>query len=338
MKKNAVLVCQAPVEVPNILYFYEEIKDKYAHISFVSRDTNSFNDFFKLLGLRGDYVHWENNYCFDSLRPWTWRNYQRQVLSNIAKLDMTDCDIYYSSRYDFFSYCHFMHLPASTLFFYRDKRDSEVWRYKGLGEMNIKQRIRKMVDLIVKSLYCRTKFKYDNCGSISILGFSPFRLGHNVMPNLTNRQEIEMYKKYRYHVKVEYEKQAVLFTEPYRNPFQTESDYISKNRLIVNELHKKGYAVIMKGHPRLGGCQEIEPDVDTIIPNYVPSEFIDFSMFDIAIGFVSTALCGVSDIMPVYSIINLCEVTNEKLANYWRQYLTDNSNGKVRFICNFDEI
>ena len=70
---------QAPVEVPNILYFYEEIKDKYSHITFVSRDTNSFNDFFQLLGLKGDYIHWENNHNFDSLKPWTWRNFRKQI-------------------------------------------------------------------------------------------------------------------------------------------------------------------------------------------------------------------------------------------------------------------
>lgn len=337
-KKKAILVCQAPVEVPNILYFYEEIKDKYAHITFVSRDTNSFNEFFQLLGLKGDYVHWENNHSFDSLKPWTWGKCRKQITDNISKMDLNDCDVYYSSRYDFFSYCHFMHFPSSTVFIYRDKKDSEVWRYKGLGKMNAKQVIRKIADQIVKSLYCRTPFKYDNCGSISILGFSPHRLGHKVLPDLTDSQEKEMYRKYRYYAKVDYPKKAVLFTEPFRNHFQTEADYISKNRLIVTELHKRGFAVIMKGHPRLGVCKEIESEVDAIVPNYVPSEFIDYSMFDIAVGFVSTALCGVCNSLPSFSIIDMCEITNIEQANYWRLYMSDNSKGKVQFISNFDQL
>lgn len=336
--KKAILVCQAPVEVPNILYFYEEIKDKYSHITFVSRDTNSFNDFFQLLGLKGDYIHWENNHSFDSLKPWTWRNFRKQINDNISKMDLNGCDVYYSSRYDFFSYCHFMKFPSSTVFIYRDKKDSEVWRYKGLGKMNLKHMIRKIADQIVKSLYCGTAFKYDNCGSISILGFSPRKMNHKVLPNLTECQEMEMYKKYRYQANVDYPKKAVLFTEPFRNHFQTEDDYISKNKLIVAELHKRGYAVIMKGHPRLGVCREIESEVDAIIPNYVPSEFIDFSMFDIAIGFVSTALCGVCDSLPSFSIIDMCEITDTELADYWRQYLSDNSKGKVKFITNFEQI
>ena len=33
LKKTALLVCQAPVEVPNILQFYEEVRDKYNKIT-----------------------------------------------------------------------------------------------------------------------------------------------------------------------------------------------------------------------------------------------------------------------------------------------------------------
>ena len=338
LKKTALLVCQAPVEVPNILQFYEEVRDKYNKITFVSRDTNSYNDFFKYLGIKANYVRWVNDCRFDSFKPQTWTNFRKQILNNLSNLQLENCDVYYSSRFDFFSYCHFKEFPKSATFIYRDKRDSEVWCNKGQGKVCLKSHIRMILDKYIKQFYCGVELSYYNCGSNSILGFDPLKLGHIVRPKLSDDEEIQMIKKYSYTPNVKSRNVVIFFTEPYRNRFHDESDYIVVNRKIVEELHNRGYYVVLKGHPRLGICEEIRDIVDEIIPSYIPSEFIDYSNFTKAVGFVSTALCGASKYIPTYSVLDICSITDEHLADYWRIFLNKNSSGNIIFLKDIADI
>lgn len=338
VKRRALLVCQAPVEVPNILKFYEEIKGEYFDITFVSRDTNSYNEFFQYIGVNANFVRWENNGKFDSLRPWTWINFKKQIRKNLAGMNLDNCDVFYSSRYDFFSYCHFKRFPNSTRFIYRDKKDSEVWCNKGEDRTTLKIHIKRLLDRYIKQWYCGIKLRYDNCGSISILGFDPNKIGHTVRKKLSDDEEKQIIKKYTYKPNVVGIKNVVFFTEPYRNRFHDQNDYISMNIRIVNELHKKGYKVILKGHPRLGICEEIKQSVDDVIPNFIPSEFINYADFDFAIGFVSTALCGTAGIIPTYSVLDMCLITDKHLADYWRSFINRNSNDSVIFLRDFSKI
>ena len=336
MKRRALLVCQAPVEVPNILCFYEEIKNRYDDITFVSRDTDSYNKFFQYIGIKAHFVRWVNDSKFNSLKPWTWISFKKQVKKNLINLRLDNCDVYYTSRYDFFSYCHFKQFPESVTFIYRDKKDSEVWCYKGENKASFKIHIRRLIEKYIKQFYCGIKLDYDNSGSVSILGFDPTRLGHVIRKNLSDAEEREIQQKYSYSFKLKSGKNAIFFTEPFRNRFHEENDYIEMNKMVVNELHRKGYSVILKGHPRLGVCAEITQMVDDIIPNYIPSEFINYFSFDIAIGFVSTALCGTASIIPTYSVLDICSITDKQLANNWRQFIKNESNNQVLFITNFD--
>ena len=105
-------------------------------------------------------------------------------------------------------------------------------------------------------------------------------------------------QKYSYTPNVIGNNLVILFTEPYRNKFQTREDYSRMNVNIVQSLQAKGYQVIMKGHPRIGILESIKDLVDDIVPIFVPSEFIDYSIFRFAIGFVSTSLCNSARYIP----------------------------------------
>ncbi|MCU6770345.1 Uncharacterised protein [uncultured Bacteroides sp.] len=338
MAKNAILVCQAPVEIPNILCFYEEIKNRYKDITIVSRDTNSYNEFFQYIGLEANFVRWSNDYRFDALNPFTWIAFRKQIKENVDKLKIDNVDVFYSSRYDFFSYCHFKQFPLSTTFTYRDKKDSEVWCYKGTNKASFKVSIKRKLEKFIKQCFCGTKLEYYNCGAHSILGFNPQNLRHTIKKKLSDTEEKSIIQKYSYKPHTNSKYTAIFFTEPYRNKFQDSNDFISVNKTIISELHKKGYAIILKGHPRIGLCKEIEHLADDIIPNFIPSEFIDYNEFNIAIGFVSTALCGTSQIIPSYSVLDLCSITDKRLAEHWRQFLNELSNNKIVFINSFSDI
>lgn len=337
--ERAILVCQAPVEVPNILSFYDEVSLYYKEITIVSRDTESFNDFFKYIGIKANYACWKLTDDFRPFKPWTWRHFKRQVKKNLSGIPTENCDVYYSSRYDFFSYCHFIKFGENVSFYYRDKMDSVVWQYAGLHELNTIQSIKMKVEQWIKEMYCGAKLSYSNCGTLSILGFCPEKIGHYIYPILSEQEQNRVINKYTYCPAIGNTFPTVLFlTEPFRNKFHTQTDYVNMNKMVVVELQKRGYKVIMKGHPRLGVCEEIKNIVDDCIPQFVPSEFIDYKKFCLAIGFVSTALCGASVAIPSYSVLNMCQITDTELASYWRNFLNKHSDNKVKFLSSFEQL
>lgn len=148
-----------------------------------------------------------------------------------------------------------------------------------------------------------------------------------------------VYTKYKYkQCEGENGRTALLFTEPYRNHFQTESNYNLLNEQIVSNLHKKGYKVAVKGHPRIGCNKNALKLSDFEIPSYIPSEFLDIHSFDLVIGFVSTAICNIPSDIPSYSVLPLCTITNQIEANYWYNYINELGHGRVILLTDWSMI
>lgn len=335
MNDKAYIVCQAPVEVPNVLSLYEYCKDLYREIIIVSSCTDSYMRFFEYLHIKATFIEWKN--CeIDFLRNVSLKKYRKNIQRNLQQTDLHNSDVYYTSRLDFFALCHFLEFPEETKFFYRGLMDDKVWKVGEAKNGRIKSHISSCLVRLRKEIFCHNRLYYYNCNSLSILGFSPKELNHRLLHSFDNEDYI--IKKYKYVPKATSAKVAILYTEPYRNAFHTEEDYIYLNHEIVKKLHEKGYYVIMKGHPRIGICKEIESEVDEIIPQYVPAEFIDVKCFTLAIGFVSTALASASESIPTYSVLDLCQTTNKELALYWKDYLFNVAGDKIIYLNNFDEI
>lgn len=131
---------------------------------------------------------------------------------------------------------------------------------------------------------------------------------------------------------------VIFFTEPYRNKFQTEEDYMAINKTIITSLQSKNYKVGIKGHPRIGLPDELKDMADFEIPAYIPSEFIDIKGFDFAIGFVSTSICSASSQIKAYSVLPMCTIIDEPQVVYWHDYIDKQSNGKVIYLSDFNQI
>lgn len=144
--------------------------------------------------------------------------------------------------------------------------------------------------------------------------------------------------RYKIPVPIDNPKIVLLFTEPYRNHYQSEQNYMYVHKLIFDQLHKKGYAVVVKGHPRIG-CLDLAIKLsDYEIPQYVPAEFLDLSKFAFTIGFVSTSVCNAAKHILSYSVLPLCEVADPNEQDYWYNYMQNNSENKVVFLDNWDSI
>lgn len=118
----------------------------------------------------------------------------------------------------------------------------------------------------------------------------------------------------------------------------TYKSYILTVKKIVRELQTKSYNVFIKAHPRVGIQKELVDIVGVnIIPEYIPSEFIDTQEYELCLGFESTSLVGFSNNeIKTYSLLLLLDIISEKRCRFMMQYLTTMSGGKIRFISSTD--
>lgn len=336
MKKRAVIICQAGHEAANVLDLYEDLKSKYADITFVSNINDSYSNFFKLFPINAKYLTWET-LPFSCRNPFDWKNWRAKLRKEVEMLGNGDFDFYYTCVHDPNLLARFRYFPKSVKFLYRAGKEMELCGNEGMpSNMKFMYKVKFRIIKLMTSYACKSWLHFHNSGSGVCIAFDPKKLGHTILPIFKNYGSIR--KLYSYKPSCGTGQLAILFTEPYRNKFQTEENYNDMNVNIVNNLHEMGYKVVMKGHPRIGNCKAIENLVDEIIPLFVPSEFIDYTIFSIAIGFVSTSICNSSEQIPSYTVLDMCEIIDAKEAKGWHEYLDKNSDGKVKYLSSFDEI
>ena len=77
---------------------------------------------------------------------------------------------------------------------------------------------------------------------------------------------------------------------------------------------------------------------DNEVPSYIPSEYLDITSFEFAIGFVSTSLCSESEEIKSYSVLPMCEIIDEREKKFWVKYLSEMKGSKVVFLNDFISI
>jgi len=110
-------------------------------------------------------------------------------------------------------------------------------------------------------------------------------------------------------------------------------DSYSKTLISILKIYKKkGFEIIVKGHPRNGFSQSIKTSISDEIPKYIPAELVDISSFDYVIGIHSFSLCYFSkNHNKVYSIINSFDFNNKIQKNETIKYLEVNSEYQIKF-------
>ena len=148
----------------------------------------------------------------------------------------------------------------------------------------------------------------------------------------------DIHKKYQFPLGIKGDKLAIVLTEPYRFEYQTEQNYNAINLKIVDYLHSKGYKVAMKGHPRLGNHPLLINKCDEIIDPSIPTEFLDLKGVKFVISFVSTSMCQAASRVKAYSVLPMCEITDQSMYDYFYKFVETSGKGKVKMISSFEEI
>ncbi|MBV4223337.1 alpha-2,8-polysialyltransferase family protein [Bacteroides xylanisolvens] len=327
---RSIIFSQAPAKIVAVLNCYEHELSEGREITIVVRASlKGLYQFYKELGLKANIQIIEDRGSV----LYFWKNKRQDKdlirLLNLNKID--DIKVFFTDIYDY-GMGKIMH---NLMSFYPihilsplDVADGECYEERQQNLSFVHK---------CKEIICSYVYKISLC---YIYGEGCWTL---VMDNrklnfpkidYSDRKVCDRYKKT---ISVHAEKTVIFFTEPYRFSYQSKEEYDEMNRQIIDEIHRAGYKVAVKGHPRIGCQEDAERMADELIANYIPAEYIDFSTFDFAIGFTSTSLCEVANDIKAYSVFKMCTVTDKKAYLDFAGYMERNGRN-VKFIKSYSEM
>ena len=331
---KSLIFCQSPAFLPVVLSCYGEEQSKGRQVIIVVRNAYGMFKFLDSLNLEARICFFENPVTSGVQLLGSHSTISTQIKSDIRSLSFEnakDNNVFFTDMLDdFIQALYLKELIFCSISWIIDERSVDR-RPFWFNNKSVPYKLR---------LLC---FVYSYLYNIK---FIPAKTDHwtiafdvNEFGNGIRKYDISKIKQqYRFKVACHGAKKAIFYTEPYRNSFQTKEDYDLMNKNIIDELHSLGYIVLVKGHPRIG-CNEVALQYsDEEIPSYIPAEFVNLRDFDLAIGFVSTSLCISASEIPSYSVLPMCSIVNKEEADYWKEYLMNNSKERVVLLSSFSEI
>jgi len=330
---KSIIFCQAPIEIPAVIGLYDKLINQNKEITIISLRTDSYKKFFEYLGLNARLLYWEEINLFDIKNIFCPCSLQKKIEAKISTIDLWDSEIYFTSRFDSQLALYLNTFIKTNIPITYCYAKDNIWIKKPNAKVGIKQIIKFTVEYLLTGCNVR----YFKTGDYVYL--PEIKIFNTSVINVTKDRDLQtVLDKYMYRPKQNDFRKAIFFTEPYRNRFQSEKNYNDLNLIIVERLKSNGFYVIMKGHPRIGAHPLLIDSVDEIIPEYIPSEFIDVRNFDLAIGFVSTALTESSKFIPAYSVLNICEIINKTEYEYWKDFLEKVGENRIQYISSISEL
>ena len=162
---------------------------------------------------------------------------------------------------------------------------------------------------------------------------------NNIKRKKSFQIEYKLLHKYLFNPKININK-TILLVESNEINSRTIINYEMKLKKLLMSLKKQGCTIIVKPHPRLGYSSFLEPFIDELIDDYIPAELIDCHSIFAIIGISSLSLARLAKIYPTktYSLLDLLGFKDNKLKSHLKNYLNRQSDNKLKFINNFDEL
>lgn len=123
---------------------------------------------------------------------------------------------------------------------------------------------------------------------------------------------------------------------------------IKKDSLLslYEKLRKLPFKIVIKLHPDLPNQESELKQVQQIfgnseiLPYYIPAELVFSSIKKNVLAVASGGLIAASQInhLKAISLLELVEWRDEKLKQYFKNYLREKSNNKIIFVNNFEEL
>lgn len=329
--RKSIIFCQAPLKLSSVLDCYDKEKKKDSEVTIIVRNTKTSYDFLKKLDIDARILYFEiHNAPF-----YKYKRIKKSIRNDIELLKINEKDevlVFFTDIVDdYLQGAYLSYLKKYPIYFIQSKLETSHANDRLSYKTEEKVSFNQWLKAKVYSILYNYNFKY--------VKIDHWTLGLNYKYKTIDCSDIkDVTKKYSYRFPVDNDKCVLFFTEPYRNRFQSEENYIELNKKIIEEVHSLGYSIGIKGHPRIGCLDAVESMADFEVPSYVPAEFVDMTKTSFVIGFVSSALCTVPSNIKAFSVLPLCEVTDQDEANYWYNYLEKLSGGKVVFLHSWKEL
>lgn len=328
--KKVFLFCQAPGEVNNLLSSYEVMLKRGYFITIVCLKLKTLKLFLDELNLEAKIVLFSEAPI--SLKsPILWFKKNRIVKENLNKIDFSNSDIIFNSKFDLQLACYMHAFKEAKSLTYKRSRDSIALSREFKSNISFFQKLKAFcLSIYTNSRVAMIRRENRLCEVIDIEKYKLKIIDFEIDQNLYDRYSIQLTQ--------DVNNAVIFFAEPFQDSFQTKEEYDFLNVEVVKHLKKLNYTVFVKGHPRKGIHPQAREMANNIVPNYIPSEFIDLSCFKFAVNFFSVALCSASFKIPAYSLIGMYEIRDFDTYNYWKQYINETSNSQVIIISSFDEL
>lgn len=331
---SSYIFCQAPAKIPAVLCCYEKEVEAGNKVTIVTKNCASMSRFFRELELNATIVHLETiGFKPFLFHPYAFKKLIRKDIEDLGICKGADVRIFFTDICDY-----------STVFYLSELRHFPVMKIQ--MQNDIKLNMDRCWDRSDLPFRLRIKERlFSILFGYSFLYTRQDYWGWNLAINtkkynypLLDCSDMSVCGRYLVAAPCQFKHCVLFFTEPYRNKFQTEDDYMRLNRLIITELQKKGYKVGVKGHPRIGLPDGIRDLADFEVQSYLPAEFIDMKSYDFTIGFVSTSVSSASNQIPAYSVLPMCRVIDKNQVDYWYDYLNKLSANKVFYLNDWNDI
>lgn len=337
-QEESIIFCQAPLKIAAVLNCYKQEIAKGRKVAIVVMNARNMYSFIQELKLDVKLFFFErpNN---KGHRIILFRNIKKKAKDNINLLKKSGYTLSKKTNIFFTDICDNWEIGLYLKLFencniikIQDKLDI-------VKNLDSKENNRKNISLKMKIEEIIYLFLYGYPWVYTLIDHWTMKIDLSKLNYpLLDLSDMSICNDYMFSAPQYSEKSVLFFTEPYRNRFQSEANYEDLNIFIVNSLHKLGYKVGIKGHPRIGCNENALKLADFEIPSYVPAEFLNLKCYDFVIGFVSSSLCSASKQVKAYSILPMCEVQNQKELDYWYDYLNKLSDGRVIFIENINKV
>lgn len=331
--KKIVIFCGAPADVQYALSIYEKYRNE-GKFHFFAIHVKGIYKFLTELRLKNAHVEFIPYPNLNIKNPTSIIQVRKYIKTHIKRYfkDLRNCDVYYfSNKYDWLVYAFIANLAKKNKVFYYDHyAKSKPYKKKRLLSA------KHMLIVLIYLYLTRVILHFEWLDDRAIISFSYVRYGiveREIFPSA------ETNAKYAYHVDVNGMENSILFFESSDDGDMIEN-YEATLKTVVNVFLNNGFKPYIKPHPRVGYSRFLDDYGVEILPSYIPGEFIDYDRFSAIVGIatVATAKIAIYADVPIFSLIDLFMFKNISEKETYRQYLSDQSNQKIKFVYDVEEV
>lgn len=330
MEEYSILIfVQAAADLRHALTIYENNKGKRILICVVH--VNLIYKFISQLQLKNTEVKFYPYVTVNMKKPFSYSK-SKKDLKNIwlkdFKLKKIQKVYFFSRFYDWFT--------AGLIGYMLNENKTKIYYYEHYDDVSVKNdtKISRFSEkglklfIISKIISYISNVKFISRYSIRNIEFKYWEYPiEKLKPDLTLIKDAFLFNINKKNVK------TILFLLSPSEIDMLKEKSIKKLKDILKELKSQNAQLVLKGHPRLGCPKGFENYFDSIIPNYIPSEFIYYKNIDVTIGIVSSGLNYIVSVpnAKVLSIIDFLEFKIQEEKSFYKKYLIELSLNKLCF-------